>query len=168
MTTVSQFRKAALSNSDVVESAVDGAPVFAVDGKEFALLDADARVCLRLPGAEAEDMVSQHATAERAGDFVRLPVKDINGQALNYWVRRAWLACAPPEVAARASTADKAGAGEVGDLPKAIGRPATRALANVGITTLDQVAGLSDAELNALHGVGPKAVRILRETLESR
>ncbi|MFD2355738.1 DNA-binding protein [Nonomuraea ferruginea] len=59
------------------------------------------------------------------------------------------------------------GAGEVGDLPKAIGRPTTRALANVGITTLDQVAGLSDTELNALHGVGPKAVRILRETLGS-
>ncbi|MFC5815529.1 hypothetical protein [Nonomuraea harbinensis] len=168
MTTFAQLRKTALSSPEVVEGVVDGAKVFAVGGREFARLDPDAHVRLRLPAAEAEDMASQHATAERAGDVVGLPVKDINGQALNYWVRRAWLACAPPELSARASAADGAGAGEVGDLPKAIGRPATRALASAGITTLDQVARLSDAELNGLHGVGPKAVRILREALESR
>ena len=53
--------------------------------------------------------------------------------------------------------------GRGGDLPRAIGRPATRALANAGITTMAQVAALSDADLAALHGVGPKAVRILRD-----
>lgn len=168
MTTFAQLRKAALSHPEVVEGSADGVRVFAVAGEEFAWLDSDAHVRLKLPAAEAEDMVSQHATAERAGDFVRLPIDDINGQALNYWVRRAWLGCAPPELAARATAAEKAGAGEVGDLSKAIGRPATRALANAGITTLDQVAGLSDAELLALHGVGPRAVRILRETLAAR
>jgi predicted flap endonuclease-1-like 5' DNA nuclease len=57
--------------------------------------------------------------------------------------------------------------GEVGDLPKGIGRPATRALAGAGITTLAQVAALTDAELLAMHGVGPRAVHVLRETLES-
>jgi predicted flap endonuclease-1-like 5' DNA nuclease len=51
-----------------------------------------------------------------------------------------------------------------GDLP-AIGRPATNALAAAGITTLAQVAELSEAELRALHGVGPKAVTILQEAL---
>ncbi|WP_460539885.1 hypothetical protein [Glycomyces halotolerans] len=168
MTTSSQLRKVALSNPESVESDIDGARVFAVGGEEFASLDADSRVRLRLPTAEADDMIAQHATAEKAGDFVRLPIEDINGQALNYWVRRAWFSCAPPQLAARASAADTAGAGEVGDLPKAIGRPATRALANAGITTLDQVAELSDADLKAMHGVGPKAVRILREAIESR
>lgn len=54
---------------------------------------------------------------------------------------------------------------DAGDLPKAIGRPATRALTSAGITTLAKVAALTDAELLALHGVGPKAVRILREAL---
>ncbi|GAB3647108.1 helix-hairpin-helix domain-containing protein [Glycomyces tarimensis] len=164
MTTRAQLRKSALSHPGVSESG----PVFTVSGEEFASLDANAHVRLRLPPAESEDMASQHATAERAGDFVRLPIEDINGQALNYWVRRAWLACAPPELAAKASTAEQAGAGEVGDLPKGIGRPATRALANAGITTLDQVARLSDADLKALHGVGPKAVRMLREALDAR
>lgn len=46
-----------------------------------------------------------------------------------------------------------------------IGQPATRALAAVGITTLEQVATWSRRELLALHGVGPKAVRILDEAL---
>ncbi|MCH7232493.1 hypothetical protein L0U85_16765 [Glycomyces sp. L485] len=168
MTTSAQLRKGALSNPEVVEDDADGALVFTVAGKEFASLDSDARVRLRLRAAEAGDMAAQYETAERAGDFVRLPIDDIDGQALNHWVRRAWLRCAPPELAARASAAEKAGAGEVGDLPKAIGRPATRALANAGVTTLDQVAGLSDSELKGLHGVGPRAVRILREALEAR
>ncbi|GAA1315801.1 hypothetical protein ACFSWE_01740 [Leucobacter albus] len=52
----------------------------------------------------------------------------------------------------------------VGDLPK-IGRPATSALLQLGATTLAEVAGFSRAELLALHGVGPKAVRILEEAL---
>lgn len=46
-----------------------------------------------------------------------------------------------------------------------VGRPATAALERAGITTLPQVAALSAAELLALHGVGPKAVRLLREAL---
>ncbi|MBN0040565.1 DNA-binding protein [Cellulosimicrobium cellulans] len=49
-----------------------------------------------------------------------------------------------------------------------MGRPATRALAGAGITTLSDVARLSDRELLALHGVGPRAVRILREALAAR
>ena len=54
------------------------------------------------------------------------------------------------------------------ELPAAIGNPATQALAGQGITTLDQAAKLSDADLRALHGVGPKAIRILREALAER
>lgn len=54
------------------------------------------------------------------------------------------------------------------DLPAAIGRPATRALLAAGITTLDDVAARSSTELLALHGVGPKAVRILTEVLAER
>ncbi|WP_062318066.1 hypothetical protein [Demequina maris] len=50
-------------------------------------------------------------------------------------------------------------------LPREIGRPATGALAGEGITTLEGVTRLSRRELHALHGVGPKAVRILEEHL---
>lgn len=49
-------------------------------------------------------------------------------------------------------------------LPK-ISKPATRALAEMGVTTLEQIARLSEAELLALHGFGPKAITILKPAL---
>jgi len=49
-------------------------------------------------------------------------------------------------------------------LPR-IGRPATQALERQGITTLEQVAERSERELLALHGVGAKAVGILKAEL---
>lgn len=55
-----------------------------------------------------------------------------------------------------------------GDLPRAIGTPARRALALVGLTRLEQFAGRSEAELARLHGVGPKALRVIREALAER
>jgi hypothetical protein len=50
-------------------------------------------------------------------------------------------------------------------LPRAIGAPATRALRAVGVSTTEQVAAWSRADLAALHGVGPAAVRRLGEAL---
>lgn len=50
------------------------------------------------------------------------------------------------------------------ELPK-IGAPATQALSSIGITQLDAVVERSEAELLALHGFGPRAVRILAEAL---
>lgn len=44
-----------------------------------------------------------------------------------------------------------------------IGRPAASALAEVGVTTVSDLAGWTEKELLALHGVGPKAIRLLRE-----
>lgn len=46
-----------------------------------------------------------------------------------------------------------------------IGAPATRALENAGVHTLQEVAAWSERDLLALHGMGPKAVGILREHL---
>lgn len=56
----------------------------------------------------------------------------------------------------------------MGELPKGIGKPATRALAAAGYTRLDQLAAASEAELLALHGVGPKAIRVLRPALAAK
>lgn len=50
-------------------------------------------------------------------------------------------------------------------LPRNIGAPATRALREVGITTLEQVAGHRAEELAAMHGVGPVAIARLGEAL---
>ena len=53
------------------------------------------------------------------------------------------------------------------DLPR-LGAPATRALDAADCQRLSQVAELSESELMALHGMGPKAVRILREALAAK
>ena len=49
-----------------------------------------------------------------------------------------------------------------------IGKPATNALQNIGINDLEQLTHYSEKTLLQIHGVGPKAVRILKETLESQ
>jgi hypothetical protein len=53
-------------------------------------------------------------------------------------------------------------------LPRGIGRPATRAFTDMGLTRLEQFSEHSEKELLALHGVGPKAIRILRAELADR
>lgn len=50
-------------------------------------------------------------------------------------------------------------------LPK-IGKPATRALNSIGIYTLDQLSNYSEKEILELHGMGPKALNILKENLK--
>lgn len=47
------------------------------------------------------------------------------------------------------------------ELPRAIGKPATRALASIGVTRLKQLTRHRRDELLALHGFGPKAMREL-------
>jgi hypothetical protein len=49
-----------------------------------------------------------------------------------------------------------------------IGKPAQRALAAAGYVRLDQLTTVSAAELLKLHGVGPKAIRLLRSALAAR
>ncbi|EAP99491.1 hypothetical protein JNB_04945 [Janibacter sp. HTCC2649] len=72
-------------------------------------------------------------------------------------------------VDAEASTPrlDREVAPEGTPLPR-IGAPATRALRAQGIWTLEQVRDLGEAQLTALHGVGPVAVRFLHEALADR
>lgn len=50
-------------------------------------------------------------------------------------------------------------------LPRGIGAPATRALRGVGVSTLEKVAAFSEAELGAMHGVGPIAIARLGEAM---
>jgi hypothetical protein len=53
-------------------------------------------------------------------------------------------------------------------LPRNIGAPATRALVAAGYTRLSQLANAPAAELGKLHGVGPKALRLLQEALKQQ
>jgi len=47
-----------------------------------------------------------------------------------------------------------------------IGAPATRALADVAVLNLQDVENAGLDYLASLHGVGPKAIRLLRAELE--
>ena len=53
------------------------------------------------------------------------------------------------------------------DFPN-IGQPATRALITAGYYKLDQLTKVTEAEILKLHGVGPKAVRILNAALQEK
>ena len=54
------------------------------------------------------------------------------------------------------------------DFPAGLAQPALRALAGAGYTRLDQVARVTEADPLKLHGMGPKAIRLLRAALKSQ
>jgi len=54
------------------------------------------------------------------------------------------------------------------NLEQNIGNPARNALEEEGIIRLGQLTKFSEKELLKLHGVGPKAIRLLREALARR
>lgn len=69
--------------------------------------------------------------------------------------------------AARAE-ADRIAAEVQAALPAGLSQPALRALAGAGIRTMRQLEKASQKELLALHGMGPKGVRIIKAALAER
>ncbi|MET9524318.1 hypothetical protein [Streptomyces coeruleorubidus] len=173
MTTVTQLRKAALALPEAEEGTHFGMVAFTVRGRGFASVTKDGSVRLHLPQEETDAALAAHPAGDR---LVRrgtpigftVPLADIDGKDLNALVRAAWFSRAPKRLAAALAAAEAGADSPGGDLPTGIGRPATQALRGAGVTTLEQVAQHSRAELLALHGVGPKAVRVLSEALEQR
>jgi ERCC4-type nuclease len=53
------------------------------------------------------------------------------------------------------------------DLPK-LAAPARRALLAAGYTSLEDLTEVSEAEVTKLHGMGPNAMRALRDALRER
>ena len=54
------------------------------------------------------------------------------------------------------------------EFPKGVSQPAIRALASIGVTQVDQLTRFTERELLALHGMGPKAIRIRRAALTAK
>lgn len=54
------------------------------------------------------------------------------------------------------------------DLPTKLSNPARRALAAAGFVRLEQFSRLSEADVLQLHGVGPKAIDMIRDALAAR
>jgi predicted flap endonuclease-1-like 5' DNA nuclease len=59
-------------------------------------------------------------------------------------------------------------AAEPTEFPHGIGKVARRELALNGYTRYEQLTKVSAAELLRIHGIGPKAIRILAEELATR
>lgn len=53
------------------------------------------------------------------------------------------------------------------DLPW-MSKPANRELLNAGYYKLEQFTEVTEKEISKIHGVGPKAIRILNEALQER
>lgn len=53
------------------------------------------------------------------------------------------------------------------DLPKT-SAPAESALNNIGIYTLEALTKYTEKEILDLHGMGPKAIRILKEVMKDK
>ena len=51
--------------------------------------------------------------------------------------------------------------------PPGLSGPALRALARAGITSIAQLSRWSETQLRDLHGMGPKALRQLRDALRA-
>jgi hypothetical protein len=62
----------------------------------------------------------------------------------------------------------KANANLASAFPKGIAKPALRALASAGLDRLDQMTRVTESELRALHGMGPKAISIIKEALRAQ
>jgi hypothetical protein len=56
----------------------------------------------------------------------------------------------------------------IDDFPPGIGNPARNALHNAGYRRLADLVGVPPSDLAALHGVGPKALRLLSEALSTK
>lgn len=54
------------------------------------------------------------------------------------------------------------------DLPKGLAAPARRALAAAGYNKLKQFTEISEADLLQLHGMGPKALGVIRQALAAK
>jgi len=56
----------------------------------------------------------------------------------------------------------------VPDLPPGLSKPALRALTAAGYLQLEQFTKLTEPEVLKLHGMGPKAMELIRRTLAER
>lgn len=52
--------------------------------------------------------------------------------------------------------------------PRGAGAPAARAFIAAGYTSIESLSGVSRSTLLELHGVGPKAIRVIEATLAER
>ncbi len=167
MTSLAHFRTAARRLAEVEQSTHSEVESWSVAGRVFATITKDhAAVQVRLPPDDAHQVLadipgSSLLTRGEKVLGVTIPWDAMNGMQANAVIGRSWAYRAPQ----RLTNAPRRASTPVTDLPRNIGRPAMSALNGAGIVTLAELAERTSAEITALHGIGPKAVRLLTEAL---
>ncbi len=54
------------------------------------------------------------------------------------------------------------------NLPERLSAPALRALASAGISRVEQLTTFTESDIKKLHGIGPNAMKQLREALDHK
>lgn len=140
-----------------------------VDGRHFMTITKDnSAIQLRLPPDDARAVLTDIPGSSLLvrGETVlgvNIPLEAMNGMQANAVIRRAWKYGAPKRLAQVPELTSSLAS----DLPPSIGRPATRALNGAGIATIADLANHTEREIAALHGIGPKAIRILTDALST-
>jgi hypothetical protein len=168
MTTLARLRKGALALPEVEEGKHGAMVAFTVRSRTIAARLKDRqRVEFPVPADRIDALLDELPGAEPVlndGEpaWVRLVLADLDVRVLDRLLLQAWEMVAPAEIVA--ARHPHSPTRPPPDLPP-IGRPATAALTLFGVTSLEKVATYTAAELLDLHGVGPRAIRILEEAL---
>lgn len=169
MTSLAHVRTAVRRLADVDQGTHFGMESWSVAGQGFLAVTKDrAAIQFRLSPADAQQVLTDipGTSLLTRGETVlgvTIPLDAMNGMQANAVIGRSWAYRAPKRLTMVTDQASRDS-----DLPRNIGRPATAALNGVGIATLPELAAHTEAEIAALHGVGPRAIRVLTEALAER
>jgi hypothetical protein len=92
----------------------------------------------------------------------------LRGMNRNSKTRRAKPRCPLTTSPRKRAAANQLAAAVKDTLPPGLAQPALRAFATAGYARLDQFTKIREAELARLHGIGPKAIEIIRAALHKR
>lgn len=166
MSGIEQVRRHAMALPEAEEGTHFRLPSFKVAGKGFVgTQNGDTHAIASVGRDEAEALADEapdvfEVVWRTGGIFVgvRIELAAVSDDRLAEVIGHAWRHRAPRRLVAAHP--------EAGDpLPSGLGRPATRALDDAGHTSLHDLTTVSEHEVASLHGVGPAAMRRLRDAL---
>jgi hypothetical protein len=182
---LARVRRLCLALPETSERLSHGEPTFFVHKKVFVMFadnhHDDGRIAVWLsmpPGAQAALIAKAPKIYFKPSyvggrGWLGIELARITDEDLSFHIQVAWELIAPkrllasmPDVNALKVGTKKAKPQPQADLPK-LAAPARRALAAAGVTSLARLARFSEAEVKAWHGIGPNALKALRQAIRA-